>query len=304
MKYVVKRLVEALASLLGVSVLIFLLSRATGNPVPMLVGPEATQGQIDAMEDKLGLSDPLPVQYLRFLNQLLHGDLGFSLRFNEPSTKLIGESLYNTFILAVCAIAFALVVGVTIGMLASRKPGGLVDRFGRTVALAGQSVPPFLVGLLVILLFAEILGVLPASNFNGPASLVLPAFTLGWFSTAALLRITQSSMRDSLDSHYITVARAKGLSERRVVGVHALRNSFVAIASVGALQFVLLLNGAVVTETLFNWPGIGQLIVQAAFARDYALVQGIVIVAAAATIFVNLMTDLAYAFFDPRIRNR
>jgi peptide/nickel transport system permease protein len=304
LKYIARRTGEALLSLLGVSVLVFFLARATGDPAPLMAGSEASQADIDAVRERLGLDRPLPTQYLKFLSQLAHGDLGESLRFNRPASELIRDRFFNSFILAVCALAIAALIGVSIGMLASRKPRGIADRIGRIVALAGQSIPTFWVGLMLVLVLAVKWRIFPPSNFQGAKSLVLPAFTLGWFSTAALLRVTQSSMREALDSHYVTVARSKGLSELRVVGRHALRNSFVAILSIGALQFVLLLNGAVVTESIFNWPGIGQLMVQAAFARDYPMVQAIVIVAAVAAIAVNLLTDIAYAYFDPRIRFR
>lgn len=303
-RFIARRLLQAFVSLLGVTLVVFLLSRATGDPASLLIPIDATESERAAFRAELGLDDPLPVQYLSFLGDLARGDLGESIKLGAPASELIANRLPNSFVLAACAMGFASVVGVTIGVLAARRPGGWADRVSSLVALLGQSIPTFWVGLMGVLLFAVTWRIFPPSDFDEPLSLVLPALTLGWFTTATMARISRSSMREALDSQYVVVARSKGLSERLVVARHALRNSFVSILTMGAVQFVLLLNGAVVTEKIFNWPGVGSLMVDAAFARDFPLVQALVLVAAALVIGVNFLMDVAYASIDPRIRVR
>jgi len=301
-RFIARRLVQAFVSLLGVTLVVFLLSRATGDPASLLIPIDATDAERAAFRTELGLDDPLPVQYAHFLGDLAHGDLGDSIKLGAPTSELIANRLPNSFVLAACAMGFSMVVGVSIGVLAARRPGGWADRVSSLIALFGQSIPTFWVGLMAVLLFAVTWRIFPPSDFDEPLSLVLPALTLGWFTTATMARIAQSSMREALDSQYVVVARSKGLSERVVVVRHALRNSIVSILTMGAVQFVLLLNGAVVTEKIFNWPGVGSLMVDAAFARDFPLVQALVLVAAALVIGVNFLMDVAYAYLDPRIR--
>lgn len=299
-----RRAGESIISLVGVTLLVFALSRATGDPVRLMLGTEGTPDQIAAMREQLGLNRSLPAQYWHFVSNLVQGDFGDSIKYRRPSLEMIADRFPSSVVLALAAMTIAATVGITVGVLSARRPGGLMDGGGRFIALMGQSVPTFWVGLLLVLLFSLTWQFFPPSGNKGLTSVVLPAVTLGWYSTAALLRVTRSSMRDALDSQYIVTARSKGLSERVVLGRHALKNSIVAILSMGALQFVLLLNGAMVTEKIFNWPGVGSLMVEAAFARDYALIQAVVVVAAILVIVVNLLTDIAYAVIDPRIRYR
>lgn len=302
LRFVVRRTRDAVFSLLGVTVIVFLLARSTGDPTNVLVAIDATADERAAARSQFGLDRPLHIQYWTFIKQVARGDLGESLRLRTDNLELIRDRLPNSFLLAACAIFFASLIGVLIGILAARRPAGIADRGASLLALLGQSVPTFWVGVMLVFVFAISWGLLPASGLRGPSSVVLPAITLGWFSTATMLRVTRSSMREALDSQYVVVARSKGLSERLVVGRHAFRNSIISVLTMGAVQFVLILNGAVVTEKVFNWPGMGSLVVDAAFARDFPLVQAVVLVAATLVVIVNLLVDLAYAALDPRIR--
>jgi peptide/nickel transport system permease protein len=301
--YIGRRAIQAVVSLLGVSLLIFILSRATGDPTVTMLPPEASDLEREALTRSLGLDRSYVVQYFTYLTNVLTGDFGVSLRLRRPVLDLILSRVPNSLILAAVAITFSTVLGTVIGVIAAYRPGSFFDRLTFGFALLGQSVPTFWVGILGSLIFAIQLGWFPSSGFNaGWRSIVLPAFTLGWFSTAAIARVARSATIEALSSHFVTVARSKGLSEFQVVGVHALRNSLLSVLTVGSMQFVLLLNGAVVTEKIFNWPGIGSLLVDAAFARDFPLVQALVIFAAMIVITVNLLTDLLYGVVDPRVR--
>jgi len=296
-KYVVVRILQALCSLVVVAILVFFLSRLTGDPVSLMLSPEAS-----ALRQQLGLDQPIFLQLADFLWSTLRGDLGTSFRFNRPVTALLLARFPYSLLLAGAAISIAIAIGLPVGVLAARNPGGAVDRIARTVAVSGQSIPTFVVGVVLVLVFAIQLRVLPTGGTGSVAHLVLPALTLGWFSAAAITRMARSSTLEALGSNYVTVARAKGLRDRTILFRHALPNALTSIMSLASLQFVMLASGAVITEAIFDWPGIGLLMVQGAFARDYALVQGVVILAAILTISVNLLTDLLYMRIDPRIR--
>jgi len=301
-KYVVVRILQALCSLVVVAILVFFLSRLTGDPVSLMLSPEASAGERAALRQQLGLDQPIFLQLADFLWSTLRGDLGTSFRFNRPVTALLLARFPYSLLLAGAAISIAIAIGLPVGVLAARNPGGAVDRIARTVAVSGQSIPTFVVGVVLVLVFAIQLRVLPTGGTGSVAHLVLPALTLGWFSAAAITRMARSSTLEALGSNYVTVARAKGLRDRTILFRHALPNALTSIMSLASLQFVMLASGAVITEAIFDWPGIGLLMVQGAFARDYALVQGVVILAAILTISVNLLTDLLYMRIDPRIR--
>ena len=301
-KYVVVRILQALCSLVVVAILVFFLSRLTGDPVSLMLSPEASAGERAALRQQLGLDQPIFLQLADFLWSTLRGDLGTSFRFNRPVTALLLARFPYSLLLAGAAISIAIAIGLPVGVLAARNPGGGVDRIARTVAVSGQSIPTFVVGVVLVLVFAIQLRVLPTGGTGSVAHLVLPALTLGWFSAAAITRMARSSTLEALGSNYVTVARAKGLRDRTILFRHALPNALTSIMSLASLQFVMLASGAVITEAIFDWPGIGLLMVQGAFARDYALVQGVVILAAILTISVNLLTDLLYMRIDPRIR--
>jgi peptide/nickel transport system permease protein len=300
-RYIASRLLQAAVSLLVVAVVVFFLSRITGDPIDTMLPVEATEAERDALRQQLGLDRPLVVQLGNFLANLARGDLGHSFRFNEPVRDLLIERAPNSLLLAGSAIAIALLIGIPVGVMAARWPGTIIDRIGRTLAVSGQSIPTFVVGVILVYVFSVNLRLLPSGGIGTVWHLVLPAITLGWFSTAAITRMARSSTLEALSANYVTVARAKGLPEWTIVVGYALPNALTTIISLTALQFVILASGAVITEAIFDWPGIGLLMVQGAFARDYALVQGVVIVAAFTTVIVNLLTDILYAFVDPRV---
>jgi len=300
-RYIASRILQALVSLFVVAVVVFFLSRISGDPVDTMLPVEASAAERDALRQQLGLDRPVVVQLGTFLVNLAQGDLGHSFRFNEPVANLLIERAPNSLLLAFSAIVIALVVGLPVGVMAARWPGSLIDRIGRTLAVSGQSIPTFVVGVVMVLVFSVQLRLFPTGGIGTLSHLVLPAITLGWYSAAAITRMARSSTLEALSANYITVARAKGLPEWVIVMRYAFPNALTTIMSLTALQFVVLASGAVITEAIFNWPGIGLLMVQGAFARDYALVQGVVILAAFTTVLVNLVTDILYAVVDPRI---
>lgn len=300
--YIIKRLGEAVITLLVVSVGVFMLSHLTGDPAIILAPPDASQGDIEEIRQNLKLDRPIFVQYWHFLRKALTGDFGRSWVQGRPVLTVIGERLPNTVTLAGVALAMSLAVGLTLGVVSALKPEGFVDSFAKVFALGGQSIPTFWTGIILILLFAVTFKLLPTSGIGTPKHLVLPAITLSWFSTAALLRLTRSAMLDVLDSEFIKMVRIKGAPEWHVIGKHALKNASLPIITLISLQFVGLLNGAVVTETVFAWPGIGRLVVQSVFSRDFPVVQAIVLMAGTLFIVTNLLVDIMYAYLDPRIK--
>lgn len=300
-RYIASRIGQAAISLVVVAVIVFFLSRISGNPIDIMLPVEASEAEREALRQRLGLDGPLLAQLAKFLLNLAQGDLGQSFRFNQPVVDLLIARAPNSLLLAACAILIALAVGLPIGVMAARWPGSLVDRIGRTFAVSGQSIPTFVVGVILVLVFSVQLRMFPTGGIGTPSHLVLPAITLGWFSAAAITRMARSSTLEALSANYVTVARAKGLPERTIALRYAFPNALTTILSLTALQFVILASGAVITEAIFDWPGIGLLMVQGAFARDYALVQGVVILAAFTAIIVNLLTDILYAVADPRI---
>jgi peptide/nickel transport system permease protein len=292
---------RSIATLWIVTIVIFGLARISGNPVTLMLPTDATPADARALTERLGLNHSYFDQYLRFIWQLLHGNLGTSIQYGTSVGSLIFHSLPNTLLLALAAIIFALVVALPLGVLAANRPTGVADHLARGTSLLGQSVPPFVIGIVLVLVFAVHLHLFPASGKSGFSSIVLPAITLGGFATAAITRMTRSSTRDALASPYIIFARSKGLPERIILFRHALRNAATSILTMTALQFVLFANGVIVVEMIFNWPGMGLLTYNAANGRDFPLIQGIVIVTAIVTITVNLLVDVAYALIDRRI---
>ncbi|MDR7428426.1 MAG: ABC transporter permease [Armatimonadota bacterium] len=301
--YVGRRLLLLLPVLLGVLTVVFVLMRAVpGDPARLIAGPEATQTELEAVRREWGLDAPLPVQYLQYLSRVARGDLGESIRSRRPVTVELAARFPNTLRLALASLLIMTVLGVSAGILAATHQNTFLDYASMAVALVGISMPIFWLGLMLMLLFSLYLGWLPATGRDGPAHLVLPAITLGTALTAVVARITRASMLEVLRQDYIRTARAKGLSERLVVWAHALRNALIPTVTVVGLNFGGLLSGAVLTETVFAWPGIGRLIVDAIEMRDYPVVQGGVLLVALTYSLVNLIVDVAYAFIDPRIR--
>ncbi|MCK9273885.1 MAG: ABC transporter permease [Syntrophales bacterium] len=299
--YILKRLWQALICLIGISVIIFFLSHLSGDPVLLMASPEATQEDIEELRRTLGLDKPLYVQYWVFISGVVQGDFGQSIKWSKPCIDVWLSRFPNTLLLGSAAMAFSLIVGILTGVLSAVKVGGWFDKFGKIFALMGQSLPVFWVGLMLILIFSVNLGWLPTSGHGSWKHLIMPAFTLGWYFTAATTRLSRSAMLDVLDSEYIKMARVKGLPEYLVIMKHAFRNALIPIITLAALNLIMLLNGTVITEVVFNWEGIGRLVVDAIFARDYPLVQCCVLIASMLFIATNLFVDILYAYIDPRI---
>lgn len=301
--HVARTLLLSLITLFGVSVIIFLMLRVLpGDPARIIAGLNASEATVERIRQQLGLDEPLLSQYGSFLAGLLQGDLGTSARTSRPVTTEILGRLPATLTLAAVATVVGSLFGVVAGVVAAVKRNSLVDHAISSIAMMGVSMPVYWLGLLLILLFAVTLGWLPAAGAGEPLSIVLPAVTLAAFSTALVSRMTRASMLEVLGQDFVRTARAKGAPPRVVILRHGLRNAFIPILTVISLQFGALLGGAVLTETVFGWPGIGRLLVDSIFARDFSVVQGIVLVYAALFILVNVVVDVLYVVIDPRIR--
>lgn len=301
--YLLKRLAGALGIVLGVALLTSLLIHVVpGDPVELMLGESATAGDRAALRASLGLDRPLHQQLLGQLARLARLDLGDSLYSRRPVSAVVAERLPATVELAVAALAVAAAVALPLGILAARHRGGLADSAAMGVALLGLSIPSFWLGPLLILFFSVVLGWTPVSGREGLASLVLPALTLGTGMAAVLARMLRSSLLETLSEDYVRTARAKGLSPAAVLRRHALRNAALPVVTVFGMQAGALLAGAVITETVFAWPGVGSLLVEAIQRRDFPVVQGCVLLISTTYVVVNAGTDLAYAWLDPRVR--
>jgi peptide/nickel transport system permease protein len=301
-RYLLSRLGQALVSLVAVSMVIFVIVRLTGDPMEVLMPPEATQADIAVARAAYGFDKSWPEQYAVFLSHAARGDFGNSLRFRRPALDLVRERYPNSLLLGGIALLFALSVALPVGVYSAVHRGTGLDYFSRAMAAFGQAVPPFWLGLVLILLFGVIFHVLPTSGIGTPAHLVLPAFTLGWFAVAGLTRLTRSAMLDVLGAEFIKLARLKGLPERQVIWKHAFKNAALPVLTFAALLFVALLNGAIIVETVFNWPGVGLLVIEAVFNRDYPVVQTVVMILSAMYICANFFVDILYAYVNPKIR--
>jgi peptide/nickel transport system permease protein len=298
-----RRLLLLVPTVLGVVTLVFFLVHLIpGDPVELMLGETASGADLTRLRAALGLDRPLGEQYARFVGGLARGDLGRSFFYRKPVAAVIAGALPATALLAAAALAVALALALPIGILAAVRRDRFADRAAMIGSLLGVSMPNFWLGPLLIILFSFRLGWLPVSGREGAASLVLPALTLGTSLAAILARMTRASMLDVLGEDYLRTARAKGVREPVVIGRHALRNALLPVVTIVGLQFGALLSGAVITENVFAWPGVGTLLIQAISARDYPLVQGCVLVIALCYVAVNFLTDLLYALIDPRVR--
>ncbi|MGE6740392.1 ABC transporter permease [Allorhizobium pseudoryzae] len=309
--FIGKRLLVAIPTLLIISIFVFSLQKLLpGDPVLAMAGEERDPAVLEMLREKYRLNDPIPVQYVNWLGGVLKGDLGISLRTNQPVLELIGEKLPVTIQLAVMSMIFAFVIGVPMGILAAVKKNTVFDYVASIVALSGLSVPNFWLGIMLILLVSVNLGWLPASGYESifvdPVrslqTMIMPAFVLGTALAATLMRHTRSAMLSVLSADYIRTARAKGLSPREVILSHSFRNALLPVVTLSALLFGELLAGAVLTEQIFTIPGFGKLIVDAVFNRDYAVVQGVVMCTAVGFILMNLIADILYVLLNPRLR--
>lgn len=303
LRYVVRRLLLTVPVLLGVATLVFsLIHLVPGDPAQAMLGEGASADDITELRARLGLDRPLLVQYGQFLGGLVRGDLGMSFRTNQPVTRLIAERVPATAELALAAMLVAIAIALPLGIAAAVWKGTGIDHAAMTAALAGISIPNFWLGPLLAIVFAVQLGWLPVSGRGGIANVILPAISLGAALAAILARMTRASLLDELGELYVRAARARGVSRAWAVTGHALRNSLIPLVTILGLQFGAVLTGAVITETIFAWPGIGRLLVQSIGFRDYPAVQGCILLIAVTYVGVNLLTDLLYGFLDPRIR--
>jgi peptide/nickel transport system permease protein len=309
--YIGKRLLVAIPTLLIISIFVFSLQKLLpGDPILAMAGEERDPAVLELLREKYRLNDPIPVQYIHWIGGVLQGDLGISLRTNQPVTELIAQKLPVTIQLAIMSMIFAFVIGVPMGILAAVKKNTVLDYVASLVALSGLSVPNFWLGIMLILLVSVNLGWLPASGFESifvdPVrslqTMIMPSFVLGTALAATLMRHTRSAMLGVLSADYIRTARAKGLSPREVILSHSFRNALLPVITLTALLFGELLAGAVLTEQIFTIPGFGKLIVDAVFNRDYAVVQGVVMCTAVGFILMNLIADILYVLLNPRLR--
>ena len=300
--FVVRRLLLAIPVLLGVVFVVMLtVELIPGDAVALMLGEHATREAVAALRDFLGLDKPLPVRYVEYVGRLARGDLGRSMQQNRPVLDELADAWPATLQLTMAALVLAAVVGVAAGVVSAVWPNGVFDALARIGALLGLSMPIFWIGLVLIVVFSLWLPWFPVGGAGSPSHLVLPAVTLALPSIAMVARMTRSSVLEVLREDYVRTARAKGVAERLVVAKHALRNAFIPIVTLLGLQAGQLMGGAVLTETVFAWPGLGRLMVKAIFARDYVLLQGAVLVFALAFVVVNLIVDLSYGALDPRI---
>ena len=301
-RFLLQRLGTSLIVLLGVCAVVFFALFLTGDPASLMLPPTASRLDIARYRHAMGFDDPAILQFLRYVGHAAMGDFGQSLRFGRPVLGLVAERLPATALLAVTALAWSTTLGFVFGIVAAVSAGTPLDLFVRLLALAGQAIPVFWLGLLLLLLVALDWRLLPTSGYGTWQHLVLPAISLGAYYMSAVTRLVRISLIEALQQDYVRTARAKGLREWRVVLRHALRNALIPVVTVQAMQFASLLGGALVTEIIFAWPGIGRLAVQAIQNRDFPLVQAIVLLAAVAFVAVNLLVDIAYAWLNPRIR--
>jgi ABC-type dipeptide/oligopeptide/nickel transport system permease component len=302
-RYLSFRLLLALPALWLIVTMVFMLAHIVpGDPVAQMLGEGARADDLQQLRHMLGLDLPLPVQYGRYLAGIAHGDLGESFRFQQPVLQVVISHYPATLELALVALLVCAGIGIPGGLLAAQRRGTSTDHAIGVFTLFGLSVPNFALGPVLILVFSVLLGWLPVSGRGGPGHLILPALTLGAALAAILTRMVRTSVIEELSSDYVRTARAKGLSESAVLFRHAFRNALIPIITILGLQFGTLLAGTIVTESIFSWPGIGRLAVQAISARDYPLLQGCILTIAVSYVFVNLLTDLVYALVDPRVR--
>ena len=303
-RFLVRRVIITFITLLAVSLIIFIMARASGDPRTLMLS-ELSTGDVDQWEElgeKLGLNKPYYEQYGIFLRDMLTGNFGKSIKENREAADIIWERLVATFQLGVAAFAFSLIVGIPLGILSSVNRGGILDNIGKVVALIGQSAPPFWIGIMMIFFFAVRLGWVPPSGNEDWKGIILPAITLGWFFVAANMRLVRSAMLDVLDSEYIKLARAKGVSSRAIIWKHSLRNALIPPLTFAGVTMGSLVAGSLTTEVVFAWPGLGRLAVTAMLASDYPVLQGVVITYTLLYVGAAFTVDVLYAYIDPRIR--
>lgn len=300
--YFLRRVGQAMVTIFIVILLIFVVMRLVGDPTDLMMPPEATAADRQLLREVMGLDEPIFTQFLSFLGDMIVGDFGISYRFNQPAMTVVLDRVPETVLLTLTALGLATLIGIPLGMLSAVHRNTWIDVIAKFFAVVGQSAPPFLFGLLFILLFSVKLGLLPTGGFGGPETLIMPALALGWYSAAGIMRLTRSSMSEVLETEYIKMARLKGLPHRVVIYKHGLKNACLPVITFMALQFGVLLGGAVSVEAVFAWPGLGTLILNSIENLDFTVVQAAVMLIALTFTLINLVVDLLYAAIDPRIQ--
>jgi peptide/nickel transport system permease protein len=301
-RYILRRLLQGLLVLFILALVIFALARVSGNPVDLLVREDATAEDRAHLQRALGLDRPVHEQLYIFLTGALRGDLGHSIRYRRPAAEVFFERLPNTLKLLPLAMAGALAIAIPLGVLAAVYRGTIVDRLAGTLAVLGIATPSFWLGIILIYVFSIQLGLLPSARMGGPGHYVLPAITLGVFLLAGMMRLVRSSLLEVMGSEWVKLARLKGLSQTIVIWKHCLRNALIPVVTLFGVYFALLVTGAIVTETVFAWPGVGRLTYEAVIFRDYPLLQAVILLKAVIVLGVNLVVDVLYAYLDPRVR--
>jgi peptide/nickel transport system permease protein len=302
-RYIVTRLLQIVVAVWGVATLVFVLMRLSGDPVALFVTEQTTPAEREEIRRQLGLDQPLPVQYVKFLSRAAVGDFGNSLRLGQPALGVVLERFSATVELAVVALVLSVAVGIPAGVFAAAKRGSGLDHFTMVVSVLGQGIPTFILAILLIWLFAVQLHWLPVGERGTPEHLILPAVTLAAYSLARLARLTRSAMLEVLGQEYVRTARSKGLAEWLILRRHALRNAAIPVVTTIGVTLAQFIGGAVITETIFAWPGVGRLLVQAVGQRDYPIVQAAVVITGLSVVMGNLLTDVLCAVLDPRIRH-
>jgi peptide/nickel transport system permease protein len=300
--YILKRLFHSVFVLIGISVVVFIILHLTGDPAALLMPMDATPEQVAQFRKEMGFTDPLLVQYWRFFKGTLRLDFGLSFRHSQPALDLVLERMPATIQLTITAMIIAMIIAVPVGIISAIRRNSILDHIGMTGALLGQSTPVFWLGIMLILVFSVTFQWFPSSGRGTLEHLILPAVTLGMFSMARTARMMRSSMLEVLGQEYMKTARAKGLSPRMVILKHALKNALIPVVTIVGMELGTLLGGAVITETVFAWPGVGRLAVQAIYNRDYPVVQAAVFLLASIFVLVNLVVDILYTYLDPRVK--
>ena len=296
------RISQAIISIVAVSVIVFLLGRITGDPVDLLLPIDATEEDREILTEHLGLDEPLFKQYFLFMGNAVQGDFGDSTRTGRPTMDMVGERFPATLQLAGAAMLISLIISIPVGVYSAKRRGGFFDFLARMLAILGQSVPSFFLGIMLMYIFAVNLGWLPVAGKDGFDHIILPAMALGWAISAGIMRLTRSSMLEVLDSDYVKLARIKGVPEFMVTWKHAFKNAALPVLTYSAMIFVIIIGGTVVIEKVFAWPGIGSLVVESVTARDFPVVQTVVMLLCAIFVLTNLVVDLLYGYLNPKIR--
>ncbi|NQW23019.1 MAG: ABC transporter permease [SAR202 cluster bacterium] len=301
-RYIIRRAAEAVLALLALSIIIFMMVRLTGDPALLMLPPDAGLEALEDLRHSMGVDKPLMVQYGLFMGDFVRGSFGDSIRSKTPVSDLLKDRLPNSIKLVGAAFAIVLLISIPLGVMSAVYKGTWIDTLCTGIAVLGQAIPVFWLGMILIQVFTVQLGWLPSSGMGGFTHYIMPAFSLGFFTVAAITRLLRSSLLEALDSEYIKLARIKGLSEFKVVWKHALRNSLISVVTLGGIYIAILVTLGILVEVVFAWPGMGRLLYQGIVFRDFPVVQAVVMISAAIVISTSLLVDIAYAYLDPRIR--